>query len=141
MSTRIVARDRLIVVVAPDHPWAGRTALPADEILARPWVLREPGSGTRSAFETALSASASTRALTVALELPSNEAVRRWSSSAAAPRWSRNWWSPPTSPPGGWYTCRLTIPPRAFLLLRHKERYRTKASLAFEAMLRNATVS
>ena len=29
----------------------------------------------------------------------------------------------------------FAIPERAFLLLRHKERYRTKASLAFEAIL------
>ena len=41
------------------------------------WVLREPGSGTRSAFEAALAAAGlAPGALPVALELPSNEAVR-----------------------------------------------------------------
>jgi DNA-binding transcriptional LysR family regulator len=41
------------------------------------WVLREPGSGTRSVFEDALAhAGFATGALRVQLELPSNEAVR-----------------------------------------------------------------
>ena len=66
-----VARDQLIVVVAPDHPWASRRTLGAE------WVLREPGSGTRSVFEDALAKMGVPVAdLNVALELPTNEAVR-----------------------------------------------------------------
>jgi DNA-binding transcriptional LysR family regulator len=40
------------------------------------WVLRERGSGTRSVFEDALAELGVKAALRVALELPSNEAVR-----------------------------------------------------------------
>ena len=64
------------------------------------WVLREPGSGTRSAFEAAVASLAPACAtLRIALELPSNEAVRAaveaglgataLSASVAAPE-SRN---------------------------------------------------
>jgi DNA-binding transcriptional LysR family regulator len=50
-----VAADRLIVVVAPGHPWAKRRrgVTPA-ELAATPLVSREAGSGTRRAFEEAL---------------------------------------------------------------------------------------
>lgn len=72
-----VARDQLIVVVAPDHPWASRRTLGADDLIKTEWVLREPGSGTRSVFEDALAKMGVPVAdLNVALELPTNEAVR-----------------------------------------------------------------
>jgi DNA-binding transcriptional LysR family regulator len=72
-----VARDQLIVVVAADHPWATRKKLTADDLAQTEWVLREPGSGTRSVFESVLAKSGvPITALNVALELPTNEAVR-----------------------------------------------------------------
>lgn len=77
LHRQVVARDRLVLVMAADHPWAGRAAAPEPAQLAgQPWVLREPGSGTRSEFEIWLAG----RGLSVAglgdvLELPSNEAV------------------------------------------------------------------
>ncbi len=55
---RRVARDQLVVVVAPGHPWAGRRRPAAGRRGETEWVLREPGSGTRSAFEAALAAAA-----------------------------------------------------------------------------------
>ncbi len=64
-----------MLVVSAATPWRMRTAG-----TSRPrfglWVLREPGSGTRSAFEAALVAlGIAPDTLAVALELPSNEAV------------------------------------------------------------------
>lgn len=70
-----LALDRLILVVAPSHPWAQRGELTRQELQAGEWVLREPGSGTRSAFERALARRGVGR-LEAALTLPSNEAVR-----------------------------------------------------------------
>jgi DNA-binding transcriptional LysR family regulator len=136
LSTRIVASDRLIVVVAPDHPWAGLKALPADEILTQPWVLREPGSGTRSAFETALQhIGIDPTALAIALELPSNEAVRSVVELGGGATVVSELVVAAYLAAGRLVHVPFAIPPRAFLLLRHKERYRTKASLAFETML------
>jgi DNA-binding transcriptional LysR family regulator len=136
LATRTVAEDRLVAVVAPEHPWAhGRRILPTDITNAR-WILREPGSGTRSVFESALRTNGiELPSLKVAIELPSNEAVlsavesglfvtvlseRVVSRHLDAKRLVR---------------VGLDLPPRSFSILRHKERYQTKASLALEEML------
>jgi len=51
----VVGTDELVVVVAPDHPWARRRGpLAAAELAATSLVAREAGSGTRSALEEAL---------------------------------------------------------------------------------------
>jgi DNA-binding transcriptional LysR family regulator len=55
LHSRAVARDQLVVVVSPDHPWARRRRplRPAD-LTATPLLLREAGSGTRETLEAAL---------------------------------------------------------------------------------------
>ena len=136
LSAVTVARDRVVVVVAPGHPWAGRRDLPVDEILAGPWVLREPGSGTRSAFEAALMQSGvDPERLVVALELPSNEAVRSAVELGGGATVVSELVVGAYLAAGRLVQVPFAIPQRAFRLLRHKERYRTKASRAFEAML------
>lgn len=87
LTRQVVARDRLVLVMAPDHPLgalaqagAGAPVTPAcpapDQLAAHPWILREPGSGTRAEFEAWLAARGmGTGGLRIALELPSNEAV------------------------------------------------------------------
>jgi DNA-binding transcriptional LysR family regulator len=72
----VVARDQLVLVVSADHPWAGRARAELAELADIEWVLREPGSGTRSVFEAELARAGMMFTLRVALELPSNEAVR-----------------------------------------------------------------
>jgi molybdate transport repressor ModE-like protein len=55
LHSRAVGRDRLVVVVAPRHPWARkRRPLRPVELAATPLLLREAGSGTRETFEAAL---------------------------------------------------------------------------------------
>jgi DNA-binding transcriptional LysR family regulator len=50
-----VARDRLVVVVHPGHPWARRRRpLTMAELAATPLLVREPGSGTRRTLDLAL---------------------------------------------------------------------------------------
>ena len=52
---REVCTDRLMVVVAPGHPWARRRRpLTPAELAATPLVLREVGSGTRDTLAVAL---------------------------------------------------------------------------------------
>ncbi|MGW6461426.1 LysR family transcriptional regulator [Streptomyces sp. NPDC055078] len=52
----VVGHDRLVVVVAPGHPWARRRApLTASELAGAPLILRERGSGTRQVLDSALS--------------------------------------------------------------------------------------
>jgi DNA-binding transcriptional LysR family regulator len=75
--------DELVVVVAPEHPWAGR-AEPLDpaELARTPLVVREGGSGTRDAFEELLPSAAATSPVQ---ELGSNAAVRIAVASGAGP--------------------------------------------------------
>ena len=69
--------DSLVVVVGMKHPWVSRTKITPKDLLTSPWVLREHGSGTRSMFEAALRKYGIRFSdLRIALELPSNEAVR-----------------------------------------------------------------
>jgi molybdate transport repressor ModE-like protein len=55
LHSRAVARDRLVVVVSPDHAWARkRRPLRPVELATTPLLLREAGSGTRETLEAAL---------------------------------------------------------------------------------------
>lgn len=55
LQSRDVARDELVLVVAPSHSWAKRRRRPdAAEVATTPLVSREQGSGTRDAWEQAL---------------------------------------------------------------------------------------
>ena len=72
-----IGGDSLVVVVGTNHPWVGRTKIAPKDLLTTGWVLREHGSGTRSMFEAALRKyNIRFSDLRIALELPSNEAVR-----------------------------------------------------------------
>ncbi|MFJ8040042.1 LysR family transcriptional regulator [Kitasatospora sp. NPDC096147] len=80
----VVAADRLVVVVAPGHPWARRrTPLTGAELAATPLVLREPGSGTREVFELALAPYGG--AGTPRLELASSTALKAAAMTGAGP--------------------------------------------------------
>lgn len=55
LRSRVVARDELVLVVAPAHPLAHhRGPVTPGELATTALVTREEGSGTRSAFESAL---------------------------------------------------------------------------------------
>jgi DNA-binding transcriptional LysR family regulator len=124
-----VARDQLIIVVGPDHPWGASARLTPQDLQEGEWVLRETGSGTRSVFEDALTGFGLNPAdLNVLLELPSNEAVRAaveaglgataLSASVAASSIEAGLLRPVDFP----------LPERHFYLLRHHGRYRTRAA-------------
>ncbi|MGP4053094.1 LysR family transcriptional regulator [Streptomyces sp. 2A115] len=79
LDSVVVARDRLIVVTAPGHPWARRRrALDAVELADTPLILREKGSGTRQVLDAALGGLA--RPL---IELSSTTAVKASVASGA----------------------------------------------------------
>jgi molybdate transport repressor ModE-like protein len=81
LDSAVIARDRLIVVTAPGHPWARRRSpLGAAELASTPLILREEGSGTRQVLETALGGLA--RPL---IELSSTTAVKASAVSGAGP--------------------------------------------------------
>jgi DNA-binding transcriptional LysR family regulator len=128
-----IGGDRLGLYTAPGHPLAG---MPIDAVALRgaAWVLREPGSGTRDHFEAAIAAKGvAVDTLDVRLELPSNGAalaaveagglVTAVSDLAAAPRVAA----------GLVVRLDFDLPPRAFVLLLHGERHRSRAVATFLA--------
>ncbi len=84
LHSRAVARDRLVVVVAPGHAWARkRRPLRPVELAATPLLLREAGSGTRETLEGALSAYGGVAE--PALELGATAPLRLAAISGTAP--------------------------------------------------------
>ena len=68
-------RDELVVFCAPDHPLAKKRRLDADDLSNVEWILREPGSGTRQAFDQAMAGQSAN--IRVFLELEHTEAIKR----------------------------------------------------------------
>jgi len=128
LHRQVVARDRLVLIMAATHPWAGRETVPVAELTTQSWLLREPGSGTRSELEVWLTEQGlSVAALPVALELPSNEAVlSAVASSRCLAALSQRAVARPEA--SGWIiTQPLTGAERPFALLTNPRRYRTRA--------------
>ena len=74
LHSAVVARDRLLVVVDSNHPWARRRhELTAEQLAATPLIVREPGSGTRTTLDVALAGYECADPL---LELGSSAAIR-----------------------------------------------------------------
>lgn len=70
--------DELVLTLFPGHPWAGRASVRPEELAAEPFILREPGSGTRLVMSQALREHGFDPArLRVAAEMGSSEAVRQ----------------------------------------------------------------
>lgn len=66
--------DELVVFCAPGHPLARLGRLDDEHLLAADWILREPGSGTRQAFDRAMTGILPR--LHVLLELQHTEAIK-----------------------------------------------------------------
>ena len=135
LSPQSVASDRLVVVASPDHPLARRKASNS-ELAAATWVLRERGSGTRSAFEAALRARGlDATLLRATLELPTNEAVCVAVRASGHLTVVSDLVARPHIDAGRLAPVAVDLGARAFTLVRHRQRYRTRASEAFEALL------
>lgn len=131
-----LAQDQLIVVVAPDHPWAQRASVGSDEICDTAWVLREPGSGTRGVFEADLARiGVEPGALDIALELPRNEAViSAVQAGLGATAVSANA-AVAGLEAGLLVKVAMTLPARRFLAIRQSNRRLSHAASALLAIL------
>jgi len=134
LSVRRIEGDTLAIVVGNRHPWAKLRAFDPKLLTSAGWVLREPGSGTRSMFEAALRKyGLKLSNLEIRLELPSNEAVRNAvetgeyataisdvvvARALAAKRLHR---------------VPLKLPARPYFVLRHRERHLGSAAAALLA--------
>jgi len=142
LANNPVALDRMVVVGAPDHPLARKHKVSLHNLTDASWVLREKGSGTRSVFEAALRArTIDTGTLRTILELPTNEAVCAAVRSSTHLTVVSDLVARPHVEAGRLAPIAFDLGTRSFGLVRHRQRYRTKASVAFEALLPACTKS
>ncbi|HET9934120.1 MAG TPA: LysR family transcriptional regulator [Polyangiaceae bacterium] len=66
--------DELVVFCAPEHPFARRRSLSDADLSSARWIVREPGSGTRQAFDHAMHGLLPE--LDIAFELQETEAIK-----------------------------------------------------------------
>ncbi|HET9149566.1 MAG TPA: LysR substrate-binding domain-containing protein [Alphaproteobacteria bacterium] len=136
LSEQTISGDRLVIVVGVEHPWAKRKRVEPADLAEAEWVVREPGSGTRSEFETALRLiGIKPRRLKIALELPSNEAVRSAVVAGAGVTAISELVVEALIRLGRMHKVGFDLPPRSFHVLRHRERYRSKAAQALLATI------
>ena len=67
--------DELVVFAAPGHPLSHSAAVADPKLIELPWIVREPGSGTRQAFDRAMHGILPD--LHIAMELQHTEAIKR----------------------------------------------------------------
>jgi DNA-binding transcriptional LysR family regulator len=132
LSCRRIVGDSLIVVVGSSHPWAKQRKITPQALTTTGWILREPGSGTRSWFEEALKRFGMALSdLTITLELPSNEAVRTAVECGEGATAISDLVAASSLAGKTLHHVQLELPKRSFFILRHKERYKTQVESAF----------
>src|SRR5207253_877291 len=123
--------DSLVIVVGTNHPWVGQARITPQRLTTTEWILREPGSGTRSMFEASLRKfGIKPSDLRIALELPSNEAIRAAVEAGDYATASSDLVVTQSLAAGTLHRVKLDLPQRAFSILRHKERYASRAEQA-----------
>jgi DNA-binding transcriptional LysR family regulator len=135
LSARRIDSDSLVVVVGQRHPYAKRRP-PSDWLTQTPWILREPGSGTRAMFELALRKRGfQLSGLTVQLELASNEAIRTAVESGLCATAISNLVVERSIAATTLFRVEGELAKRSFYVLRHKERHISKAEAALVACI------
>jgi DNA-binding transcriptional LysR family regulator len=136
LAIRRMEGDSLAVVVGASHPWVGRTRITPQHLTETSWVLREPGSGTRSMFEAALKKfQVKFSDLDIRLELPSNEAVRVAVQSGDCATAISDLVVAQSLAAGTLHRVKIDLPKRSFIALKHKERYASHAEKALFASI------
>lgn len=123
------------LVAAHHHAWAPTPPQSKADYSAARWVCRERGSGTRTAHEAVLqSLGLDDSVLGEALELPSNEAICSAVEAGAGVTVLSSFVVRRALGAGSLIAVDVELPSRRFYLLRHKERYLTQASAAFQKL-------
>jgi DNA-binding transcriptional LysR family regulator len=132
LASQKIDGDSVIVVVGMKHPWVKNPAKLPEALLETRWILREPGSGTRSMFETALRGlGLDPSALNIQLELPSGEAIRTAVESSDCATAVSDLVVALALSAKTLHRVPITLPKRSFHILRHRERHGSNAERAF----------
>jgi DNA-binding transcriptional LysR family regulator len=146
LEEEIVGSDRLLIVVGKSHPWFERTKISLTELYTTDWVMREPGSGTQQRFEEALQNwGIDPTELNIILVLNTGEMVKAViengvGATAISELMVKKELQLDTlrsiqvidDRDGSNITVEIVRP---FLKLKHRQRFQTRLSSAFEQML------
>lgn len=73
-----IVDDEMFLIVPRNHKWAGRRQIALNELAEEPFIMREPGSGTRRSMAQVLeNRGQPVRDLNVVAEMGSTEAIRQ----------------------------------------------------------------
>lgn len=75
LSSHPVLENPLVVLAAASHPLAGQKQIPIESLADEPFIMREPGSGTRKSVQELFDRHGVS--VKVRLELGSNEAIKQ----------------------------------------------------------------
>ncbi len=129
--------DELALFCAPDHPLAKQALVSDEELSNAQWIVREPGSGTRQAFDRAMQGLLPR--LNLRLELQHTEAIKRaveaklgigcLSKITLQEAFSRGSLVPLLAPQRDWH--------RNFYFILHKQKYRSAGIQSWLELCRN----
>ena len=128
--------DALDVFAAPDHPLAKKRRLTPTDFARADWIVREPGSGTRETFDLAVAGVLAS--VNIKLELSHTEAIKRAVESGLGIGCISRLALREAFRRGS--LVKLKTPflkmDRQFLILVHKQKYRTSTSRQFITLCR-----
>lgn len=146
LTQDIVGSDRLLVVVGKSHPWFELPEISLTELHTTAWVMREPGSGTQQRFEQALKDwGIAPSQLNIILVFSSGEMVKEAVESGIGASGISELMVKKELQLGTLRSIRVVDSretpskrleiARPFLKLRHRQRFQTRLSIAFQQML------
>ncbi len=131
--------DELVVFAHPEHPLAQRKSLSDEDLLAAQWIVREPGSAMRQAFERIMHGLLPH--LNIRLQLQHIEAIKRaveaqlgigcLSDISLVEAFSRGTLVPLSVPQRNWK--------RRFYVILHKQKYRSAVIERWLALCKQAS--
>jgi DNA-binding transcriptional LysR family regulator len=135
--------DEMVLVVPATHPWQGRDHVEAAELSGQPLLLRERGSGTRAAFEAALTeAGLDLGNFRVVGEMGSTQAIKQAiKAGVGVSVLSRRAVEEECRSGLVWaLTVRGLSIPRSFFVVTHRDRSRSPLGEAFRAFVESESV-
>jgi DNA-binding transcriptional LysR family regulator len=133
--------DELVVFCAPEHAFASQRTLSDAELVQASWIVREPGSGTRQAFERAMHGILPD--LKIVLELQHTEAIRRAVEAGLGVGCVSRVALEEAFRHGSLVPCRVPHRDfhRFFYSVLHERKYQSAAVLGFLAQIRGETAA
>ncbi len=137
---QLIDHDKIVLVVSSEQPRLPLNKNGRLDLRVMKWVVRETGSGTRRGLEDlAARVGLSVNDLNIALELPSNEAVREAIEAGAGATIISRHVVASAIAAGRLTEIPIELPQREYAMVRHRDRHATLAEKALVAHLTEAT--